>query len=56
MKHWHGNKNSLKHFQFFKCAHVCRKYKFHLHTNRRKLLIMIGEDHLHIKEKGVVQE
>ena len=27
-----------------------------MHTNRGKLLIMIGEDHLHVTEKGAVQE
>ena len=28
----------------------------HLHTNRSLRLVMIGEDHLHIIEKGAVLE
>ena len=32
------------------------KYKCCLHTNRSQLLIMTEENHLHIIQKGVVQE
>ena len=46
----------LKHFQFFQRSHVGRRYRCHLNTNRSLRLIMIGEDHLHITEKGAVQE
>ena len=43
-----------KHFLYR--SYVARKYKCHLHTNRSQLMIMIEEDHLHIIEKGAVQE
>ena len=46
----------LKHFQFFKPPHVGRKYRCHLDTNRSLRVIMIGEDHLDIIEKGGFQE
>ena len=46
----------LKHFQFFQRPHDGRRYRCHLHANRSLCMIMIGEDHLHIIEKGAVQE
>ena len=46
----------LKRFQFFKIPQVGRRYRYNQHTNRSLRLIMIGEDHLHIIEKGAVQE
>ena len=45
----------LKHFQIFQHPYIDRKYKRHLHTNKSQLLIMIREDHLHMK-KGEKRE
>ena len=45
----------LKHLQLH-YAYAGRKYKCYLHTNRNQSLKMIGEDHLHIREKGMIQE
>ena len=57
MNHWHNDENFLfKTSPFFYCPHVGCKYRRHLHTNRSLRLIIIGEDYLHIIEKGAVQE
>ena len=46
----------LKRFHFFLRPHVGGRYRCHLHTNSSLRPITIGEDHLHMIEKGVVQE
>ena len=58
LKNWHDEEKSFINslFQFFEHPHIGRKHKCHLHTNRSQLLIKIGEDYLHIREKGAVQE
>ena len=54
---WHSDENSLfKTFSIFWRPHVGRKYSCHLDTNRSLHLIMIGEDHLYLIEKGAAQE
>ena len=46
----------LEHFRFLQHSHEGGKYKCYLHFNKSHLLIMIGEDQLHVIEKRVVQE